>query len=540
METKATLTRLDLHLSDTRLSRGLRLVGLLLLYGLCFTALRTVAVDWRTGGLFSLWFPAAGLRFAFLWHFGPRYTVPAAISELLVQLALGQNSLEPQPVLAVLGIVGPCLVYGGVIHLIRSRVKSQGSTIGIAPLPSTLSAILAPIAACIAAMPWALPLALESGPLDSTILVRSLLVFSLGDLLGVLLVAPPLLYMLRRVRFPQLGGRIKAPSKAIVAEIMLAMALAYFSVWVIYKANLGLLLSPVLLGTCWAGLRAGRPAAWLCFATTTLIVLPLTDAEASEIERLRYHMLLASIAAIGLLAGSFAEAQARARQELRRRDRLLFRAERLKTLRAMSLAVIHEISQPLSVIALDADELAKSGDLGGQPTRLRKTAQTISAKAQDLSHLVRRLRNFGEPPSEAPAPVPVRKLIDEVNVLAAPEAKARRVTIKADADCPDQVMGHEVELRQTLMNLVRNAIAASPPGGDIVLGCNRKSGRVSIFVENKKSPDRRKQKGGMGIGLIISRSIAELHGGSINEERRSPDQVRYNLTLPVHESGRDD
>ncbi|MFC3215115.1 hypothetical protein [Novosphingobium panipatense] len=63
-------------------------------------------------------------------------------------------------------------------------------------------------------------------------------------------------------------------------------------------------------------------------------------------DRLELHIGLAAVVLVTWLAGSFADTQTASQALLDRRNRLLFQAERLKTLRAMSVAVIHEVSQP--------------------------------------------------------------------------------------------------------------------------------------------------------------------------------------------------
>jgi len=504
----------------------------LILYGCAFTGLHHVAAAWAAGNLFSLWFPAAGLRFAFLWRMGPRVTPAAACAELLVQLVSGEARLGDAPVLALVGIVSPCLVYGLVIHLVRSRGERRSTIIGLAPLPFALAAMIGPLLACVAALPWAIPLAMKHGAIDGPTLFHSLLIFTLGDLLGILLIAPPLLWLAGR-----LAGERRAaftmPHPALLIEVTFVIAAAWALVWAIDEAALGLVLSPVLLATCWAGLRAGRPGAWLSIIITALIVLPLAGAGAEEVVRLRLIMVLASIAAVGYLAGSFSEAEARSRRELERRNRLLYQAERLKTLRAMSVAVIHEISQPLSTICIEANGLVAASSVpGADAAEIAETSRLIARKAQDLSQMVRRMRAFGDRSTDEPSPLAIRGLLQELAVIAGPEAKARDVEL-AMHEGPDVVVtGHDVELRQALLNLLRNAIAASPRPGQVVVSHGIEADRLLVLIENDYCASSG-QRAGMGVGLIIARSIAATHGGTIREERPSPDRYCYILDLPL-------
>jgi signal transduction histidine kinase len=509
-----------------------RLALLLLAYGCAFTALHHYAAVWASGNFFSLWFPAAGLRFAFLWRMGARTTPAAAAAELLVQLVSGEASLGAAPALAVLGIVGPCLVYGLVIHLVRSRGGRRSRIIGLAPLPFALAAVIGPVMACIAALPWAIPLALRDGAIDGQNLFHSLLVFTVGDMLGVLIVAPPLLWLAdhfagrRRVSF-----RLANPAQAVEAAVVTAAA--WSVVWAIFQAGLGMMLSPVLLATCWTGLRAGRPGAWLSIIVTAIVVLPMTGAGADEVVRLRLSMVLASIAAVGYLAGSFAEAEARSYAELDRRNRLLYQAERLKTLRAMSVAVIHEISQPLSTICIEANGLvAASSAPNPDAAEIAGTSRLIARKAQDLSQMVRRLRAFGDRSADAPSRLSINGLLQELATIADPEARALGVELLFHGGPDALVAGQDIELRQALLNLLRNAIAASPRPGQVSVAHAVSGDRLHVSIENDHCPSNG-HRAGMGVGLIIARSIAAAHGGAIRERRPSPQRYCYVLDLPL-------
>ena len=532
MNISSSLRALEPLLARIVSRANLQIVVILLVYASAFTALHHFAAQWAAGNLFSLWFPAAGLRFALLWVVGARMAPAAALAELFVQLISGEATLGTSPALAVIGIVSPCLVYGLVIHLVRSRAGRRSTIIGLAPLPFALAAVIGPIFACVAALPWAVPLALTHGPIDGPVLVHSLLVFTLGDMLGVLVLAPPLVWLAERT-LERRRWTLSAPRPALVAEVVLVSVAAWSVVWAIDEAGLGITLGPVLLATCWVGLRAGRPGAWCSILAAAVIVLPMTDQRLDEATQFRLHMLLACIAAVGYLAGSFAEAEARSHRELARRDRLLYQAERLKTLRAMSVAVIHEISQPLSTISIEANGLV-TATCAARPdiADIAATSRLIARKAMDLSHMVRRLRTFGDRAADEPSPLAIGTLVEELVTIAGPEAKAAQVVLEV-RDGPDAiVMGQDIELRQALLNLLRNAIAASPCSGRVVIGHAISAGRVFVTIENDHIA-RTASRGGMGVGLIIARSIAAAHGGTIREQRPTPQQFRFILDLPL-------
>ena len=219
-----------------------------------------------------------------------------------------------------------------------------------------------------------------------------------------------------------------------------------------------------------------------------------------------------------------------------RRDRLLFQAERLKTLRAMSVAVIHEISQPLSTLAIEAKhlhELTVSADV-----EIATTAALIDRKAAALSTLVRRLRRFGGRTVDVPTPLPLATLIDTVAALARPEAKSQGVTLSIDAVAPDLViLAQEVELAQAIVNLVRNAVQACG-NGTVTLGVTRTNRGVELVVVNGSRPTRPEQPG-MGVGTLVARAIVEAHGGTLSRVTDTPGKRARPLPFRSLESPND-
>jgi signal transduction histidine kinase len=320
------------------------------------------------------------------------------------------------------------------------------------------------------------------------------------------------------------------PRYDVIAEVTAVTLASWLLVWAILTAGLGLLLGPILLSTCWTGLRTGRAGAWFSILLAAALVLPTTEEIDSEAILLRLHMLLACIASIGYLAGSFAEAEALSSAEIARRDRMLYQADRLRTLRAMSVAVIHEISQPLSTIAIEAKNLATQ-DPVAEGADMQRSAGLIARKAQDLSQLVRRLRGFGSREADEPSPICVGFFCNEILSIAQPEARPKQVSIICHEGPEVAVLGQDIELRQALLNLVRNAIAAAPAGSTVDISHEVTGSRVQIHVDN--DPPQQPPEGGMGIGLIVARSIVQAHGGTIERTKVGEERVRFTTDLPT-------
>ncbi|WP_242138021.1 sensor histidine kinase [Sphingomonas sp. TREG-RG-20F-R18-01] len=502
--------------------------GVLLLYGVGFWLAHAAALPWGGTGYYSLWFPAAGVRFAVLWRRGVRITPAVAVVEVVADILSGAvDPFGADAITVIVSAVRPALAYGIAIAAIRWLAGGARAAVLAPPMPFGLAAIVAPIAAAVAALPWSLLRPDMSGVGDTRSIVLSLTGFAVGDLLGVMIVAPALLWALGVLRGTLRSPRL--PRMSALAEAVAVLGSAIAMALLLARAELGLQPTPLLLAVAWIGLRFGRGAAWCAIVIVAALVLPQTARDLAGAARLQLHLGLAAVTMVGYLAGSFTEAQLRAQADLARRDRLLFQAERLKTLRAMSVAVIHEISQPITTLAIEARHL--HGLAADASPEIAETAALIDRKAAALSLLVRRLRRFGGRAVDEPSLLPVAALLEDVVQLVGPEAKAARIRLEVASCDPDLlVLAQEVELGQAVVNLLRNALQACDDG-IVRIACSAQAGRVAIGVTNRCAAGPRVHDG-MGVGLLVSRAIVEAHGGTLVRDG-GDGAIRYQIILPL-------
>jgi len=207
--------------------------------------------------------------------------------------------------------------------------------------------------------------------------------------------------------------------------------------------------------------------------------------------------------------------------DLRRAEQDLRRADRLAELGALSAQLAHEIRNPLAAMRGSAQLLSPGADLETQ-----RLVGILTREADRLGELVTDFLVFARPPAPVRRTCDLDDLVRQTIDLLSSDPLASGVTIDvapgglhADVD-PDQV-------RQVLLNLLRNALAAAGRGGRVRTFFSRVDGEVRIHVWDSGGsiatadlphifePFFTKRPGGTGLGLSTVHSIVRAHGGQI-------------------------
>jgi C4-dicarboxylate-specific signal transduction histidine kinase len=230
----------------------------------------------------------------------------------------------------------------------------------------------------------------------------------------------------------------------------------------------------------------------------------------------------------------------------------LARAARVTTMGEMAAAIAHGTNQPLAAIITEAESCLRW--LAQSPPNLAEVREAINSVISDAnraSHVIKRIRallNKGEP---AQVPLDIEETIRKVLTLMRGLLEAHRISLRAELSAGDRpVVGDRVLLQQVMLNLIMNAIEAMIPVTDrsrellvrtqldgfngvhvsvqdTGIGLDAKDGGhiFNAFFTTKAS--------GMGMGLSISRSIIEAHGGHISGSATPPYGARLQFTLPA-------
>src|SRR6516164_6094984 len=223
------------------------------------------------------------------------------------------------------------------------------------------------------------------------------------------------------------------------------------------------------------------------------------------------------------------------------RERLIIE-EKLGAVGRLSSAIAHEIRNPVAMISSSLATAMR----GTVDAEQREMMFDIAAKeATRLEQLTNDFLAYARPRPPTKVVNNVADLLAYVADLSRAHADSRSVSLTVNA--PDELLCDfdPVGLQQLLLNLVMNAIDASPPVATVTLTGKGASGRVLIEVENWGEgipPDDLKQifepffttkLRGTGLGLAIAHTIARSQGGDLTLTENGPDRVRFSVNLPA-------
>jgi PAS domain S-box-containing protein len=238
----------------------------------------------------------------------------------------------------------------------------------------------------------------------------------------------------------------------------------------------------------------------------------------------------------------------RAENELRDVQAKLTRASQGATVAELSASIAHEINQPLTGIVASAQTCQTwlSGDNPNLP-RARAAIERIIRDGNAAADIIRRIRALFKQTAPAKASLHINEVIHEVGRLSQDELNRRGVSMELDlAPALPPLLADRIQIQQVLLNLIRNGAEAMEDtnSDERRLIVRSRSGdgcivvEVSDFGPGLTHPDKifepfySTKENGLGVGLAISRSIVQAHGGVLRAYDNQPQGTIFWLTLP--------
>jgi len=230
-------------------------------------------------------------------------------------------------------------------------------------------------------------------------------------------------------------------------------------------------------------------------------------------------------------------------QQLQERELEVLRAKQLAAVGQLAAGIGHEIRNPLTAIKMLVQSAIEAGDEGGLSS---DDLLIVEAEIRRMERSLQAFLEFARPPKPERRTVELQAVLGQVLSLIRGRAEKQRVAVEV-ALPPGRVTlwADPNQLQQLFVNLVLNALDAMPQGGTLTLQGHIESGRVVVEVRDTGAgvspeliprlfePFVSNKETGLGLGLAISRRIAEDHGGTIQWVSGGGRGACFRVTLPL-------
>ncbi len=465
----------------------------------------------------------------------PWLALAALVAEILVR-----GVPAPWPVL-VLGCAWLAGGYAGAAVLLERRLRFDAA---LATLRDATTFVVTSVAATLLVGAGYIGLFVMAGVVPAGAFVRTVAQFWIGDLIGIV-VTVPLLLVLARPRSPGLAIR--------GVEAVLQLASIALALFVVFGLGIGpelQLFYVLFLPLVWIAMRRGMMGTVVATVLVQVgLIATLTFGGRQPDEVIQFQLVMLALALTGLFVGVTVEERRAAERRLRDKQFELDRTLRAAAASELASTLAHELNQPLSAMASYARACQLLLERGDPARELHVVLQKVAFEANRAGTVVHRLREFVRSGSLRVERLGVAALLGTVTAAARPRGERHGVTIDAEAPpgLPD-VLADRVQVETVLHNLIGNAIdalkAATGPRRVVLAVAMQEAGLICITVadtgpgvapavrETLFQPFASQKAEGLGLGLAISRTIVEAHGGRLWLEGNAAGAT-FCMTLPV-------
>jgi signal transduction histidine kinase len=290
---------------------------------------------------------------------------------------------------------------------------------------------------------------------------------------------------------------------------------------------------PIILAGFWFGLRGGLTTSILISVLYLPIAIGVPDHSAGHKLGNLLQIILFNVT--GILVGWLQDREFQHQETKRQEDGLI------KIGKAVS-CIAHDMKTPLLVIEGFSRQIRKTIK---DDDRLLKKIDLIVRQSQRLEVMVQDMLKFTGPLTLDCGQNSLSSLFDETLILIDEKARTHKVQISCQLEDDVQICAFDYHrMQQALVNLLNNAIDASPTGGAVVLRCARTRDNIVIEVEDSGDgikgvseneilePFCTSKKEGTGLGLPIVKRIIEAHNGTLEYEVKGGQGMIFRMMFP--------
>jgi len=437
------------------------------------------------------------------------------------------------------------IVYVSLALILKNKLKFNLRRFR---LPNVVTFLLfIPIGAALASVIYCAALYL-GGELSADKLLIAMGHYWIGDALGVVTIIPAATAVFTYLSVPH--WRWSGYTLFTIFIFVLGICLG-FAALVGVGDKLYYLFNLFFLPVIWVAMREGYAGVALALVTiqvTLAVITAFVGYNTTDFAILQLLMLVLSLT--GLLLGVVTTEHQDAALRLREQRRELARMASNAGAGAMGMALAHEVSQPLSTVAtyLHAARRLLQSSVASEP--VIDALLKAEAEAQRAREVLERIRDFVSSGNLNLEALDVSALADRISTLCREEAAARSVEVEVETIGPlPPAQADGVQIEQVLINLVANAIDAaserSDARGRVIIRIAANASAIMIQVEDNGrgvAPEladnifdayQTTKPRGMGLGLHLSRRIAQRHGGRLWWEPIRTGGARFVVELPT-------
>jgi signal transduction histidine kinase len=219
---------------------------------------------------------------------------------------------------------------------------------------------------------------------------------------------------------------------------------------------------------------------------------------------------------------------------------------------ALASSVAHQLSQPLTAIALMADTVKRESRQTGKNIQLSSTLEQISTESIKLAKLVKNLRQLFTTTSHSFVPLNLKKISNELIEIIEPTLKTKKISLIKDFKSEPIIYGDALQLQQVLINVFNNAV-------DILTLHETENKNIYVSITNNENhaiieirdsgvgiapsllPNifelyKTTKQEGIGVGLWLSKTIVEHHQGSISVTNEPNHGALFKIEIPLSTS----